>query len=88
MNLIANISLNCCIGKEGKLAVKIPEDLSRFKKLTTDNILVMGANTFFGDLKSKPLDNRINVVLTKKARVLDYQLLESMSRRLIRECKP
>lgn len=31
MNLIANISLNYCIRKEGKLAVRIPEDLARFK---------------------------------------------------------
>lgn len=72
MNLIANISLNHCIGKDGKLAVRIPEDLKRFKELTTGNIVVMGANTFFGDLKGKPLDNRINVVLTKRASTLDY----------------
>ena len=73
MNLIANISLNHCIGKDGKLAVRIPEDLKRFKELTTGNIVVMGANTFFGDLKGKPLDNRINVVLTKRAATLDYK---------------
>ena len=73
MNLIVNISLNHCIGKDGKLAVRIPEDLARFKKLTTGNIIVMGANTFFGDLKGKPLPNRINVVLTSKAATLDYK---------------
>lgn len=46
MNLIANISLNHCIGKESKLAVRISEDLKRFKQLTTGNIVVMRANTF------------------------------------------
>jgi dihydrofolate reductase len=71
MNLITCISLNHCIGKEGKLAVRIPEDLKRFKKLTTGNIVVMGANTFFGDLEGKPLPNRINVVLTKKTATLN-----------------
>lgn len=73
MNLITCISLNHCIGKDGKLATRIPEDLKRFKKLTTDNIIVMGANTFFGDLNGKPLPNRINVVLTSKAATLDYK---------------
>lgn len=71
MNLITCISLNHCIGKEGKLAFIIPEDLKRFKKLTTGNIVVMGANTFFGDLEGKPLPNRINIVLTKKTATLN-----------------
>jgi len=73
MNLIACISLNHCIGKEGKLAVRIPEDLKRFKKLTTGNIVVMGANTFFGDLKGEPLPNRINIVLTTRTNDIDYK---------------
>jgi dihydrofolate reductase len=73
MNLITCISLNHCIGKDGKLATRIPEDLARFKKLTTGNIVVMGANTFFGDLKGTPLPNRTNVVLTSKAAILDYK---------------
>lgn len=83
MNLITCISLNHCIGKEGKLAIRIPEDLARFKRLTTGNIVVMGANTFFGDLRGKGLLNRINIVLTKRAYTLSKSLPFSITTHLV-----
>lgn len=42
-----------------------PEDLKRFKKLTLDNIIVMGRNTW-ESLPFKPLLNRVNVVISSK----------------------
>jgi len=41
----------------------LPEDLKRFKEITTNNIVVMGRKTF--DTLKKPLKNRINIVLTR-----------------------
>ena len=41
----------------------IPEDLKRFKELTTGNIVVMGRTTY--QSINKPLPNRTNIVLTR-----------------------
>lgn len=41
------------------------EDLIRFKKVTTNKIVVMGKNTWKA-IESKPLPNRTNVVITSK----------------------
>jgi dihydrofolate reductase len=43
----------------------IPEDLKRFKEITSNHIVVMGRKTF--DTLKKPLINRINIVITKNS---------------------
>lgn len=62
MKAIACVDMNWAIGKDNKLLFHIPEDMKFFKKMTTNNVVIMGNNT----LKSmgKALPNRINVVLT------------------------
>jgi dihydrofolate reductase len=40
----------------------IPEDLKRFRNITTNHIVIMGRKTF--DTLKKPLKNRINIVIT------------------------
>lgn len=62
--LIAALSRNRVIGKEGKLPWHIPEDLRRFKRLTTGHTVLMGRKTF--ESLGKPLPNRRNVVLTSR----------------------
>lgn len=64
MNLIANISLNNCIGNAGKLVNYNQVDMQRFKTLTTDGVVIMGANTFRGDLCGYKLTNRVNIIMT------------------------
>ena len=56
---------NGVIGREGKLPWHIPEDLKRFKALTTGTVMVMGRKTF----ESLPglLPARRHIVLTRKA---------------------
>jgi dihydrofolate reductase len=51
------------IGKENQLLYRIPEDMRRFKKITTGHPIIMGSKTY----KSigKPLPNRTNIVITK-----------------------
>lgn len=52
------------IGYNNTLPWKCPEDLVHFKELTKDNIIIMGRKTF-QSIGSKPLKDRLNIVLTK-----------------------
>jgi dihydrofolate reductase len=62
--IIAALSRNRVIGKDGKLPWHISEDLKRFKRLTTGHTVLMGRKTF--ESLGKPLPNRRNVVLTSR----------------------
>lgn len=62
--IIAAISRNRVIGKDGKLPWHISEDLKRFKQLTTGHTILMGRKTFESLARSLP--NRRNVVLSSK----------------------
>ena len=52
------------IGYNNKLPWYIPDDLKRFKKLTTGSIIVMGRKTW-DSLPIKPLPNRKNIILSR-----------------------
>jgi dihydrofolate reductase len=62
--IIAAIARNRVIGKNGKIPWHIPEDLQRFKQLTTGHTVLMGRRTF--DSLDRPLPNRLNIVITTK----------------------
>lgn len=64
ISIIAAISENLAIGKSGKLLWDIPEDLKFFKKVTEGHPVIMGRKTF-ESMGSKPLSNRINIVITR-----------------------
>lgn len=67
ISLIAAISENNCIGKENTLPWYLPEDLKRFKKLTTGHVVLMGRKTWESiPDKFRPLPNRTNVVITRQ----------------------
>jgi len=64
MKLILACDPNGGIGYQNRLPwSKIQGDLPRFKRLTSNGIIVMGRNTW-DSLNNKPLPNRINVVVT------------------------
>ena len=63
IKLICAISKNNVIGNENKLPWNLSEDLKRFKKLTSNNLIVMGRKTF--DSIGRPLPDRKNIVLSK-----------------------
>lgn len=65
LKAIACVDNNWAIGKDNKLLFHIPEDMKFFKKMTTDNVVVMGNNTF-KSMNEKPLPDRINVILTSE----------------------
>lgn len=63
INIIAAVAQNRAIGFENKLLYWLPDDLKRFKALTTGNTIIMGRKTF-DSLPKGALPNRRNVVLS------------------------
>lgn len=63
--LIAAIAKNNAIGFENRLIYWLPNDLKRFKELTTGHTIIMGSNTF-RSLPKGALPNRRNIVLSRK----------------------
>lgn len=72
MKLILAFDPDGGIGYKNKLPWdKIQGDLFRFKKLTTNGVVVMGRNTW-ESLPKKPLLDRLNFVVTSKDIELPY----------------
>lgn len=63
ISIIVAISEDNGIGKDNNLLWRIPEDLRRFRKLTTGHCIIMGKRTW-ESLPKRPLTNRRNIVLT------------------------
>lgn len=61
--LIAAVSRNGVIGKDGKIPWRLPEDLKRFKALTLGHVLVMGRKTY--ESIGHPLPGRQTIVLSR-----------------------
>jgi len=55
---------NGVIGHKGKMPWHLPEDLKRFKQITTGHAVIMGRKTY--ESIGKPLPNRRNIVLTRR----------------------
>lgn len=68
ITLIAAVAENMAIGYQNKLLYWLPNDLKRFKALTTGHTIVMGRKTFESFPKGA-LPNRRNVVLSRSAQV-------------------
>ena len=62
--IIAAVAADGAIGRKGRLLAHIPEDLRRFRKLTTGHTVIMGRKTFCS-LPSGALPNRHNIVVTR-----------------------
>ena len=64
ISLIAAVAKNRAIGYNNKLLYWVPEDLKRFKALTTGHTIIMGRRTF-DSLPKGALPNRRNIVLSR-----------------------
>ncbi len=63
ISMIAAIaSGNRALGKDNELIYKIPEDLKRFKEITSGHTIIMGRKTF--ESIGRALPNRTNIVIT------------------------
>lgn len=64
INIIAAVARNGAIGKDNKLVYWLPNDLKRFKALTTGHTILMGRRTY-DSLPKGALPNRRNVVVSR-----------------------
>ena len=66
LSIIVATAQNRAIGYKNKLLYWLPDDLKRFKSLTTGHTIIMGRKTF-ESLPKGALPNRRNIVLSKQA---------------------
>jgi len=64
MNTIVAVDEKWGIGCDGKLLYDIPEDMRFFREKTAGKVVVMGLTTLKSLPSSKPLKNRVNIVLS------------------------
>ena len=67
--LIAAISKDRVIGKQGGIPWKLKEDLSFFREKTLNASVIMGRATF--ESIGRPLPNRLNIVMTRSAKNIE-----------------
>ena len=67
MKLIAAVDQNWAIGRKNRLLTSIPEDMRFFRETTTGHIVVMGRKTLESFPGGRPLKDRVNIVLTRRA---------------------
>ena len=83
LSIIVAIAENGAIGKDNNLIYRLPNDLKRFKSLTTGHTIIMGRRTF-ESLPKGALPNRRNIVLSRSNRDFEgaecyWSLTEALS---------
>ena len=86
VSVIAAVARNRAIGFENKLLYWLPNDLKRFKALTTGHTIVMGRKTY-ESLPKGALPNRRNVVLSRSAKGLPGCEVFSTLESALQSCK-
>ena len=71
--LIVAVSSNGYIGKDGTLPWQISEDLKRFRKITSNSVVIMGRNTFLSIGKALP--NRENIIVSTTLKSIENCLI-------------
>jgi len=64
ISIIVAIAENFAIGKNNDLLFHLPNDLKRFKEITTGKPVIMGRNTLLSLPNGRPLKNRRNIVIS------------------------
>ena len=81
LSIIVAKAKNNIIGKNNTLIWHLPEDLKRFKKLTTGHTIIMGRKTF--ESLGRVLPNRYHVILCNDAQMSiedeNVEILEDIS---------
>jgi len=75
MNCIVAVDKNWAIGYQNKLLVSIPEDMRFFRDKTTGKVVIMGKKTLESFPGGRPLQYRVNIVVTSKK---DYKLPDAL----------
>jgi len=67
LSLIAAVSTNNCIGKNGGLPWHIPEDMKHFRDITMGKLVIMGRKTWESIPDNyRPLPGMKNIVITRQ----------------------
>ena len=67
LSIIVAVANNNVIGKDNQLIWHLPEDLKRFKRLTTGHTIIMGRKTF--ESLGRILPNRKHIILCNDAQL-------------------
>ena len=87
ISIIVAVSEDWGIGKDNELLWRIPEDLKRFRRLTTGNAIIMGKKTW-ESLPRRPLPDRRNIVLTDiPGEIIDGSLTAYSIEDALSKCK-
>src|SRR5690242_17876776 len=84
MLAIAAMSRNRVIGNGNSIPWRIADELKWFRRMTLGCVVIMGRRTF--ESLAKPLDGRVNVVLTRHPRRLlnDERLRDRFGKAVVR----
>ena len=81
LSIIVAKAKNNIIGKDNQLIWHLPEDLKRFKRLTTGHTIIMGRKTF--ESLGRVLPNRHHIILCNDAQMQvddeNVEILEDIS---------
>lgn len=87
ITVIAAVARNRAIGYKNKLIYWLPNDLKRFKQLTTGHTIIMGSNTF-RSLPKGALPNRRNVVLSRRSKDFPGCDVYPSLEKALKSCQP
>lgn len=87
MNMIFCVDKNFGIGFNNQMLFNLKTDLSYFKNKTINKVVVMGYNTLISLPGSKPLKNRINIVLTSKKIKIENAIVVNSKEELFKVLK-
>ncbi len=87
ISIIAAVARNMAIGRGNELIYWLPNDLRRFKALTTGHTIIMGRRTF-QSLPKGVLPNRRNIVLTRSGKEFPGAETYSSLREALGSCLP
>ncbi len=85
--IIAAVAQNGAIGYRNDLLYHLPNDLRRFKSLTTGHTVIMGRRTF-DSLPKGALPNRRNIVLSRNVKELPGAEVYSSLTKALDACLP
>ena len=86
ITMIAAVARNGAIGYKNKLIYWLPDDMKRFRQLTTGHTILMGRRTF-ESLPKGALPNRRNCVLTRKKNLPGCECFKTWDE-FIATCRP
>ena len=70
MEAIVAVDQNFAIGRQSGMIYHLPADLKYFAGMTREKVLVMGRSTLLSLPDSRPLKDRLNIVLSRDKNIL------------------